>query len=43
MSDLKLPLAIFALGAVLAYWGVQAYRLYDNRIADEIQRAAVRR
>lgn len=42
MTDLKLPIAIFFLGAVLLYYGVQAYKLFDNRIADEIRRAAVR-
>lgn len=43
LRDLSLPLAIVALTALLSYWGVQAYRLYDLRIAEEIARAAVRR
>lgn len=43
MSDLKLPIAIFVLGAVLLYYGTKAWELYDKRIVEEIARAAVRR
>lgn len=43
MRNLSRRLAVAGMIALIAWYGWQAYDLFNRRIADEINRAAVRR